>query len=74
MSNLWNLKQNDYIKGLFIAVITAVLTLVMQMLQNGLSIDWKQVGLTAIIAMLGYLIKNLSTDNQGYLGGKINLK
>lgn len=71
MSELWKLGKQDWIKSLVITVLTAVLTLVLQMLQNGVNIDWKTVGITALTAALAYILKQLGTDNEGKILGKI---
>ncbi len=65
MSNLFNLNWKDFFKGLVMAIITAALTLVYQLLQAGSVIDWNQVGLVSITAALAYILKNLGSDNQG---------
>ena len=71
MSNLWNLGTKDWIKGLVMTIITAILTLFLQVLQNGAKIDFKQVGLVALTAGIAYILKQLGTDQNGKLLGKI---
>jgi len=73
MSQLWKLTKNDYLKGLVVAIIAAVLTVILQTLQNSQQIDWNQVLTTGLIAGLGYILKNLATDESGKLGGKYQL-
>lgn len=73
MSQLWSLTKNDYLKGLVVAVIAAVLTVILQTLQNGLAIDWNQVLTIALTAGIGYILKNLATDENGKLGGRYKL-
>jgi hypothetical protein len=65
MSKLWTLISMDYAKGLIVAVITAVLTILLQMLQNQQTIDFKQIGLIGLTAGIAYILKNLATDSQG---------
>lgn len=69
MSKLFSLGKNDWVKGLAMAILTAVLTLIYQMLQNGAHIDWKSVGITAMLSAIAYILKQLGTDDQGKLGG-----
>lgn len=74
MSGFLKLNKNDFIKGLVVAVLSAVLTLVLKLLDaNGLmvtSADLQTIGTVALTAAVSYLIKNLGTDDQGKLGGK----
>ncbi len=52
----------DLGKGLILAAITSVLTIVTQTLQAGsLTFDWKAIGITALTAGLAYLTKNFFT-------------
>ena len=71
MSKIFTLNIQDAIRGLAVAVLSAVIALVLNMLQNGASIDWKSVGVTALIAGLGYIAKNFLSTADGKLGGKI---
>lgn len=71
MSKLFELQKNDFIKGGIVAVITAVLTSILQMLQNGgFVIDWMTVLNVAIVAGISYLLKNLGTNEQGKFAGR----
>lgn len=61
-----NLNLADFGKGLLLAVLTSVLTIVYTTIQSGnLSIDWTLVGTTALTSGLGYIIKNLFTNSDG---------
>jgi hypothetical protein len=54
----YSLSQNDFLKGLIIAVGTPVITVLIQTLENGsLTFDWKAIGITALSALLAYLAK-----------------
>lgn len=56
----------DFAKGLLIAILTSVLTIIQTTLENlSLTFDWKLIGTTAITSALGYLVKNLLTNSQG---------
>jgi len=50
-----------------VSVITAVLTYLYEVTQSGdfTAIEWKTVGLTALIAAISYLSKNLLTNSEG---------
>ncbi len=66
-AKFFSLKTHDFIKGLIVAVITAILTFLIDSLQSGVSIDLalvKKVGVTALIAGLSYLLKNLFTNSK----------
>jgi membrane protein implicated in regulation of membrane protease activity len=54
-----SLQGRDFIKGLLIAVLTAVLALVQTSLSAGeLNFDWKVIGTAALSAGLAYIVKN----------------
>ena len=56
----------DFLHGLFIAVVGAVLTVVSQSLTTGsLTFDYKSIGTTAAIAGLSYVSKKFLSNNQG---------
>ena len=61
-SNQFTVSLKDVIKGLIVAVITPVITVIMTSLQAGsLTFDWKAIGITALTAGLAYIIKNFFT-------------
>ena len=67
-SNFLNLNKYDLLKGLLVAIITAVLTGVYNALQSGVAIDWKIVLTTGVTAGIGYLLKNLLSNEDGKIG------
>jgi hypothetical protein len=57
----------DFIKGLFLAIITAVLTFLTTALQEGAVLDIKLIKRLAIAAFVGffsYILKNLLTNSK----------
>jgi hypothetical protein len=69
-SKLFTLNAPDWLKGLFIAFVTALLTGIYQAFQTGAALNWvtlKPVLYTAIAAGLSYLIKNFLTNSQNQL-------
>lgn len=67
-SKLGLLNWLDAGKGIIVAVITAVLTALLQMLTLvPPSIDWKQIGIIAITSMISYLLKQMATNSKGQL-------
>ena len=65
-SKLWSLVPKDFLNGLFIAVLGAVLAVVTQTLQAGtLTFDYKAIGTTAAIAALSYISNKFVTNSQG---------
>lgn len=55
----FTLQWRDAVKGLVVAVITAVITVVYASLQAGsLDFDWAQISTTALTAALAYIMKN----------------
>ena len=64
MSNFLKLNINDFLKGLIVAILTAVFTVIYNTVQAGsLTFDWKAILTAAILAALGYLSKNLITNS-----------
>jgi hypothetical protein len=60
-----SLNTQDYLKGLLVSVLSAILTIVYQTVQSGsLTFDWKAIGTIATTAALGYILKNLMTNSQ----------
>ena len=72
---MWKLNSNDVLKGVVVAVVTAVLTTLLQLInKNGMEIsvaELNMIATAAITAGLGYLVKNLATDENNKLGGKL---
>lgn len=65
-STFLNINLNDLAKGLIIAVLTSVLTIIYSTVEAGsLAFDWKLIATTALTSALGYLLKNLLTNSEG---------
>ena len=63
-SNFFSLKTRDFLKGLLMAVIVPVWLAIQQSLSaETLTIHWKQLGLTALAAFMGYISKNLFSNS-----------
>ena len=61
-----NIDLADFVKGLILAVLTSVLTIIHTTVINlSLTFDWKLILTTAVTSALGYLMKNLLTNSQG---------
>ena len=71
MSNLGTLNWKDLVKGLAVAVIMAILTIAYEEVATEGAFNWKKIGIAAFGAGLAYLIKNLGTNFEGKLLGKI---
>lgn len=68
-STFGTLNWADFGKGLLIAVLSAVLTVIYTTVQAGsLAFDWKTIATTALAAGLAYLGKNLFTNSSNQLG------
>lgn len=63
------LNWKDLVKGAVLAVLTGALQTVYQSLTGTGIIDLKSIGISAVIALCAYLLKNLGTDSNGKLGG-----
>jgi len=68
MSQIFRLGWKDLIKGLVVVVLAAFFYGAIQLLP---SLNLPPLVVTLLSAMFGYLAKNLATDEQGKLGGKI---
>lgn len=62
------LNSRDFIRGLFVAVLTAIVTFMYTSIQNGsLTFDWKAIGMAALSSALAYIMKNLLTNSSDQL-------
>lgn len=60
----FTLNTADFLRGLAVAVGTAVLVLLQQMLTSSpVVINWSQLGIAAGSAAIAYLLKNFLTDD-----------
>jgi hypothetical protein len=64
-SKLLKLGKNDYVKGLIVAILTAVLTAIYQTLTTGYVVSYKEVATVSVISAIGYILKNLGTNENG---------
>lgn len=65
-SKLLQLDIKDFIKGLLVAVLASVVAVIGESLNAGeLALNWQLIGNSAIIGGLGYLSKNLLSNNTG---------
>ena len=63
-SLFFTLNKVDFIKGLVIAVLTAIITVVYTTIQSVVfSFDWKAISIAALSAALAYITKNLLTNS-----------
>jgi hypothetical protein len=63
-----SLNSKDFLKGLFMAVLTSVITLIYTSIQEGsLTVNWNQIGMVALSTTLAYITKNLLTNSGGEL-------
>lgn len=69
LSGLFRLNMSDLVKGLVVAVTSAVFTTVAQLINapgfDLYTFDWALVLKIAVSAAVGYLGKNLITDAEG---------
>ena len=71
MSSFGTINWQDLLKGLIVAVGSAVFAVIYTTIQAGsLTFDWKAIGITALSAALAYLSKNLFTNSTNELGKK----
>lgn len=64
-SGKFSLDAKDFLKGAILAVLTPVVTVLIQTLQAGsLVFNWTAIGVTAASAFLAYLVKNYLSPAQ----------
>lgn len=67
-SKLGTIKLGDFWRGLIVAVLMAVLTVIYETVKaNSLEISWNAVILAGLGAGIAYLLKNLGTGESGKL-------
>ena len=67
-STFLNLNSSDFIKGLLMAVLSTIITVIYQTVEAGsLTFDWKSIGTMALTTALAYIMKNLFTNSTGKL-------
>lgn len=69
-SKFLRLSKRDFFRGMIVAVLTATGTYLTVELQSGSAVDaemFKRVGLSGLIALMAYLIKNLFTNTNDEL-------
>lgn len=66
-NGLFKLAAFDWIKGAIVSVLVAVLTYVQQLLTEGSHISIKMILTTSITSLIGYMIKQLMTDDNGVI-------
>jgi len=70
-SEFLKLDQRDWLKGLVVAVIASVLTVVLEVLNQGsLDFDYNKIAVVGLTAGVAYILKNLGTDDKGRLLGE----
>ena len=63
-STFASLNIRDFLKGIVLAVLVPALLAIQQSLQAGeLTINWRALGIAAVAAFIGYLIKNFFTND-----------
>lgn len=64
-SGKFSLNAMDFLKGALLAVLTPVLTIIIDTLNAGsLTFDWKNIGIVAASTFAAYLLKNFLAPAQ----------
>lgn len=67
-SSLFSLDTKDFVKGLFVAVFTSVITILYTSVSAGhLEFDGKTIATTALTSALAYIMKNFVTNSNDEL-------
>lgn len=69
-SELLTLNWRDLLNGLIVSVLTTVLPVLSDMV-NLWEFNWQTIAKLSISAFIGYILKNLLTDEDGKFAGKI---
>lgn len=66
-SKKFSLNSNDFLKGLVVSILTAVLTATYSAIQTGgiSTINLELIATTTVLAGLSYLTKNLTENHEG---------
>lgn len=69
LSGLFKLNWRDLVRGLITSMTSAILTSIVLILKNNTTFDWRLILSAGAISGLGYLVKNLLTDeNDKFVG------
>jgi len=66
-SKLFRLNLRDLLRGLSIALVTAVLGALQTILSTGIPFTWSGIYTPAALALVSYLLANLVTNSQGQI-------
>jgi hypothetical protein len=69
-SELLTLNWRDLLNGLIVSILTTVLPVLSDMV-NLWEFNWQTIAKVSISAFIGYILKNLLTDEDGKFAGKI---
>jgi hypothetical protein len=68
LSNYLSLNTIDYIKGLVVAILSSIATVIYNSVQaNELTFNWTQIKMVAMCSALSYICKNLMTNSQNQM-------
>lgn len=66
-SKLFSVGFRDFVKGLIMAVISAVLVVIQETVSNGsLSFHWQTIGKIALLTAITYITKNWLTNSKDH--------
>lgn len=70
MNSEWGkLNQFDFYKGIIVSSVSAGLNIVYQTLDSGtFEVQWKNVAVVSTCSAVGYILKNLFTNENGQIG------
>lgn len=70
MNSEWGkLNQFDFYKGIIVSSVSAGLNIVYQTLDSGtFDVQWKNVAVVSTCSAVGYILKNLFTNENGQIG------
>ena len=73
MSPIFKINSKDLIRGLIVVVLSVLFSLPIDLIANYLHILHNPILAMVLSVIMGYLAKNLATDQEGKLLGKIKI-
>jgi len=70
-TKIGTLSAYDFLKGLLVSMLTTTITMVYTCLEAGsIKFDWHTIGVASLCSGVGYIIKQLLTDENGQIIGQ----
>lgn len=74
MTGIFKLNWKDLLRGLIVMLLAVLFSIPVEQIVDWIPFLDHPVIIMAISTIFGYLAKNLATDEQGKLGGRLQIK